>query len=481
MNFQDFTNSFNDNNSEELSKKVRIMSNALRNRKSSNSDFIYPSLDEVELFTNFCIEKENYNDAEMYAKIWVEYCPQSPEAFHKLGFIKLQLNELESAMQYIDKALEFNPYDSEVLITKVKIYEEYNQYNLCLEILEKILTLDSTNEEAKYYKGIALSNMQFHKEAIKVFKELVDLEDFKVDVYSELAIIYTELDDLDKAEDYYNKAIEMLPFDSKLWYNKGLMHQHFNQIFKAIDSLLFAICIDKKNYYAYKVLATIYANIGRFKDSAEIYDLALKEFANNSELLTHAGGVYGDMGHYDKAINSFSKALKINKNNFQAFLGRGICYDMLEDYENAIKDFDSAIAIDPTNQELWYSKADSLYNMGKFQRALNSYKKVVELDPANEEAYYDYANLLFELDEIEKAKDAFTDLITIFPNYAWGYFGLSKIYFVQAYLDLALEFLVKAIEIDFELIFEFKNTYKILLADYPEIMEYVESKIKKFN
>lgn len=476
MNFQDYTN-YNDNNSEDLSKRIRIMTNALRNRKNSNADYIYPNLDEVELFTNFCIEKENYLDAEMYAKIWIEYCPQSSEAFHKLGYIKLQLDELEEAMTYVDKALEFNPFDSDVMLTKVKIYEEYGHYGFCLDILENILTFDSTNEEAIFYKGIALSNMHLFNDAIEVFESIVENEDYRIDVLSELAIVYTELNNKTEAEKYYNLALDLAPFDSKIWYNKGLMHNNFGQLFKAIDALIFSISSDKKNYYAYKLLATIYANIGRFNESASIYESALEQFKNNSELLTHLGGVYGDIGMFDKAISSFTKAININENNFQAYLGRGICFDMIDEYENAIADYDSAIAIDPTNVELWYSKADSLYNMGKFKRALNSYKKVIEIDPLNEEAYYDYSNLLLEMEELEKAKDAFTDMITNFPHYAWGYYGLSKIYFLQAILDLALENLVKAIELDYELINDFKTTYKVLLQDYPEILEFIESKL----
>lgn len=479
MNFKDYNNNFNDENNDDLAAKVKVMTNALRARKKHNSDYIYPSLDEVEIFTNFCIEKENFFDAEMYANIWLEYIPQSPEIFHKLAFIKLQLEKNEEALLFINKAIDLSPFDSDILLTKVKILENEEKFLDCFDLVETILTFDPTNEEVIFYKGISLSNLMLYNEAISVFEGLLSNEELKFDVYAELAIIYTEMDNLKQAESYYLKCIEIDPFDSKIWYNKGLMHSDFEQIYKAIDSLTYSILLDKRNYSAYKLLANLYANLGRFSTSAQVYEDAIELFKNKTELYIHLGGIYGDIGQFDKAISIFTKAIDMKPSSFQAYLGRGICYDMIDDYESAVKDFDSAIAIDPSNRELWYSRADTLYNMGKYKRALTSYKKVIELDPSNEEAHYDYASLMLELEDYENAKDSFTDMITLFPHNAMGYYGLSKIYFISAYLDLALEHLIKAVEIDYQLIHDFKKTYHVLLKDYPELMNYIESKISK--
>ncbi|MFW6232838.1 MAG: tetratricopeptide repeat protein, partial [Bacteroidota bacterium] len=115
MDFDDMFPESGDKN-ENMEEKLRKYRQALR-KHGGNSPEI-SNIEALEELVNYCLENDRFDDALAFCKVWAEYAPYSSDAWHKLGFIYLNLDNFSKAHKYLDKALILNPMDSEALLNK---------------------------------------------------------------------------------------------------------------------------------------------------------------------------------------------------------------------------------------------------------------------------------------------------------------------------------------------------------------------------
>jgi tetratricopeptide (TPR) repeat protein len=161
------------------------------------------------------------------------------------------------------------------------------------------------------------------------------------------------------------------------------------------------------------------------------------------------------MGLYKEAIENFTKAVALDTGHYESYFGRGNCYYQLEDFNKALRDYDKAVELFRENSELWYAKADAEYNLGRVKESIKSYKIVVSLNPENHQASLDLANTLIEAGRFTEADETLTKLIELKTAWAEPYYSKSKLYFLQAEIELGVKYLEMAFTINPEDRFEF--------------------------
>ena len=67
----------------------------------------------------------------------------------------------------MDRAVELNPYDPAVFITRGGIYREIAKYEEAIKEFDKALELDSSNAEAYCRRGIAYLYLNQYEKAIE--------------------------------------------------------------------------------------------------------------------------------------------------------------------------------------------------------------------------------------------------------------------------------------------------------------------------
>jgi tetratricopeptide (TPR) repeat protein len=104
-----------------------------------------------------------------------------------------------------------------------------------------------------------------------------------------------------------------------------------------------------------------HSQAGRYDQSLQAFDQALKLKPNDPALITYKGIVYYARGQNDRALKEFEAAIKLNPNFGRAYYQRGMVYQSQEKYHPAIEDIQKAknlgYGVDPDFIELLKRKA----------------------------------------------------------------------------------------------------------------------------
>ncbi len=157
--------------------------------------------------------------------------------------------------------------------------------------------------------------------------------------YANLGVLYSRKGELDKAIDYYNKALKSN---------------------REIDS---------------PRLAQIYVNLG---------------------------ATYGRKGDYLNEVASNLRALKLDPYNFQAYSNLGIAYALIGEYDKALQYARRAIALNPQYSDGYNNLGVIHVKRGEMDLAKDFFKMAHEIDPANRKAYENYQIMLSGLTNLRR-------------------------------------------------------------------------------
>lgn len=176
---------------------------------------------------------------EIYSKTLKDF-PKSISIRRKYSNIQTKLGKYDEAIRLLTEALEIDPGDPEVLLSRGRIYQNnLRKYELA---------------EVDYMKSIESDS-------------IIPL------TYFQLATIFTERHrDYKRADEYYTKAIELYPKQKAyfLWrgYNKILMNRDYTSALKDCNE---AEKLDERYILAKYCKAECYMKLKRFDEAKEYY------------------------------------------------------------------------------------------------------------------------------------------------------------------------------------------------------------------
>ncbi|MCA2937981.1 MAG: tetratricopeptide repeat protein [Microcystis sp. M113S1] len=167
--------------------------------------------------------------------------------------------------------------------------------------------------------------------------------------------------------------------------------------------------------------------------------------------LWHKKGLIHAMGkEYEQAIASYDQALEFKPDKHEAWTNRGFALGNLGRFEEAIASYDQALEIKPDFHEAWYNRGSALDDLGRYEEAIASYDQALEIKPDKHEAWYNRGNALDNLGRYEEAIASYDQALEINSNDANTYYNKACCYGLQNNVELAIENLQRAINLDVE-------------------------------
>ncbi|MBI4837754.1 MAG: tetratricopeptide repeat protein, partial [Nitrospirae bacterium] len=238
--------------------------------------------------------------------------PINARGHDTLGLVYFKKGELDKAMQEYKIAAKLKPdyVDSfihlgEVLAKKGLWQEAENYFAKALE-LKKLKKL-------KTHAAIGLTSMD--KDSILNFQ----IEQAKKNIGNKptdesltaLGILYFRAGQYEEALKQFKEAIELNPSSKKAYIGIGNIYTAKNQPDKAISAFKDALKYDHGDYDAHVSLGVLYAQINQF-------DLAVDEFKKAVLIKPQSPASWNDLGvalvkkqEYDEAMKMFQKAINI--------------------------------------------------------------------------------------------------------------------------------------------------------------------------
>lgn len=242
--------------------------------------------------------------------------------------------------------------------------EQAKQAKQSLAEIEELKNHVSTLENKIYNDAIAAEKAAKEAEASKLFTQ----------AFAEK--------DLQKAIELYTQAIELVPYDTDSYNNRGCIKNNMGNYKGALEDFNKAIDILYKNEIirkertsngAYKTIvlnknaANIFNNraftlksLGHYNDALNDIGIAIEYYPDFHYFETR-GEIYYAMGKYNEAISDFAQALNLNPKDIDSYTKRAECYRKLAETEQNPEKKADLIA----NIEADEKKAESLKNENK--------------------------------------------------------------------------------------------------------------------
>ena len=129
-----------------------------------------------------------------------------------------------------------------------------------------------------------------------------------------MGVVYMDLGMDEKAVEYLEKAVQILPYDYQSRNNLGIVYGKLEQPEKALKELLTAIWLKPEDDTIKINLSIFYQREKQYKKSEEILKYLLSKNPKNANLYFRLGLVYKDAGRYEDAISELKRAMELAPN-----------------------------------------------------------------------------------------------------------------------------------------------------------------------
>ena len=279
------------------------------------------------------------------------------------------------------------------------------------------LVLANTTFAQTLQDAITKTDNERYAAAAADFRALIAKEAAKGDNYFYYGENFFKKGDLDSANMYYQKGVEVnatyplnyVGLGKVLWYN-GKTADAKTQLFKA------ATLGANKNTEVMRKTAETYINADNknLDEAMTLLNAAIKIEPKNAENYLLMGDALLEKNPTEggPAIKQYDKFSELNPKSPKGILRAGKLYQRGRNYQLALDLYKKAQDLDPTYAPAYREKAELYHLAGQKANAVDSYKKYLELNNS-EEARERYAGFLLNnkqyadaITEIEKLQSA---------------------------------------------------------------------------
>ena len=369
-------------------------------------------------------------------------------AYHSKGLALINNKRYEAGLENLERAIEANSEFMPTYLYKSGTLFKLNQLQPALVAVDKAIALElaaidkaieADNANSYRERGGILSNLYSQKsgilsglgideDAVTAITRAIELTPRSA-FYANRGNFYVKQDELDKALDDYNRAIEINPNSASGYVGRGVVYRERDELDKALDNYDRAIEIAPNHANAFNNRGNVYHKQGELELALDDYDRAIEIAPNHADdAYFGRGNVYRDWNELDKALDNYDRAIEINSNHAPAFNNRGNVYHKQGELELALDDLDRAIEIDLNFPEPYISRGNLYKQRNQLNLALADYDRAIEINRDYADAYFNRGIAKGELEQYVEAIPDFDKAIEINPDDAEAYFnrGVTK-------------------------------------------------------
>jgi tetratricopeptide (TPR) repeat protein len=151
-----------------------------------------------------------------------------------------------------------------------------------------------------------------------------------------MGVVYMELGMDEKAVEYLEKAVQLLPIDYESRNNLGIVYGQLDKPENALKELMAAISLKPENDNIKINLAVFYQRQREYQKAEEILTYLISKNPKDARLYFRLGLLYREMGDYNAAIREFIRTTELSPDTINPYEELGNTYaSRLKDIERA--------------------------------------------------------------------------------------------------------------------------------------------------
>jgi tetratricopeptide (TPR) repeat protein len=455
-----------------------------------------PSDQEASLWLSRLYRLHNEPDkAEQVLRKMLDDDPGNEAAAEQLTQLLLDENKADDAIKLLE-AMTANSSSATLFDLLGDAYTQNHDYARAEAAYRKAVDLDPS--ELNHLRGLGqtLLTEEKYQDALAVYQKLIDLMPDDSDNYLNMAKIYRELNQLDKAEEYLVKARQYNPGSLDVLFQEAMIYEGQGRYDDAIRVISDAITGVKAESTAlpsnrhklavlYQELGVLYREVQNYP--AAIYTFqelghlgeeedhrarllvmetyrqakdmpkalqagkdAMAKYPDDAAIKASVALLLGENQQTDDAVKLLESTLKGTSADREAYLNLSQVYEQGKRYSEAEKAARKAesMSTEPQDNTVAWLLLGAVYEKQKqYDLAEDEFKKALQADPKNAQVlnYYGYmlADRGIRLDEahdlIQRAVDQEPFNGAYLDSLGWVYYKQNKLEEAEAMLRKAVE------------------------------------------
>ncbi|MGB3512047.1 MAG: tetratricopeptide repeat protein [Microcoleaceae cyanobacterium] len=226
-------------------------------------------------------------EKDSYKKNRIKQHPKSAKKYYSSGKISALQGDLELAITSYRKALEIDPYFTEIYYSLADI----------------------------------LVNQNRPEEAVNIYKQAIKIQPNLWKAHHNLANLLQEMGDLDAAVTIYNQSIKLNPKFSWSYHNLGETLVKQEKLSEAISAYRQAIELNPNSPWSYFNLAETLVKIEQFSEAIATYKTAIKLQPDLPKIHEKLGDALQQQMQLcaEEAVNSYRQAINQNPDDIELY------------------------------------------------------------------------------------------------------------------------------------------------------------------
>lgn len=275
------------------------------------------------------------------------------------------------------------------------------------------------------------------KQAIDHLLKALEIEPENAEVLAEIAGLYVELSNPDKAICYYEQALLYDPDNISVKFKLARVYKGAGLITKALP-LVRAVCEKDLNFgYVAEFLNLLYLE-SDFEGVIEFYKKPIVANSSNARIHYFAGASYLALGDNIKARELYQKSLEYDRNDYDIVYS---CANLLYE-EGKYKEAAKTILMSPvakTNHKTFYLLGEICIAQDNINEAINNYSKACKLNPKNPLYYFSLATAYSLNGFLKEAEENYSNAVKLSPNNLFYAYTLALVYYQSGQVSKAKE------------------------------------------
>jgi tetratricopeptide (TPR) repeat protein len=209
-----------------------------------------------------------------------------PRSYTQLSRCNNLAGNTDKSVDYILKAVALSPDDANVNLTAGRIFMQKQEFETALPYIQKAVELEPSNTQsirnlAQIYYDLALLDSSRYTErlekSIQTYEVAIDKEmdrEVKADLYFNLGILYTKADNLEEAEYNFMNALDENPDDIEAVMGMAQVFENAEKWRKAEKFYRELIAVDPDNPDHYRGMSRVLLQQGEPDESLRYLEKA---------------------------------------------------------------------------------------------------------------------------------------------------------------------------------------------------------------
>lgn len=254
---------------------------------------------------------------------------ENPEYFYYLGQALQKMEQDEDGIKAYKLAVQVDSTHLRSLFQLGKYYLTHREMDSTLKYVDKGLRFYENDVALINLKALTLYNNDRDKEAISFFERMIELREEKKYIYEKLANAYFNVDDLEKSKKAFKKVLEFDDGDAEAYFGLGDVFWAEKQLDSAEIYIQKSIEVQRVVFTEeYKALGRLAKEQGNLQQSLVYYKKAYDEnpenFINYYQVCVTADQYYKDPKVKLKYYEQYRTRFGTKKNYFLQFVRKRI-------------------------------------------------------------------------------------------------------------------------------------------------------------